>query len=292
MTKRLAFLGFGEAASAFAAGLVGCDARAYDLKTDAAATRPRKLADYAAAGVTGAETVEAALRDAPLTLSLVTADQALAAARVAAPALTPGALFCDMNSVAPETKRAAARAVEAAGGRYVDVAVMAPVHPAGRATPLLASGPHAADAAEALTRVGFDRIEVLDGPIGAAAAVKMIRSVLIKGLEALSAECALAADRAGVRSAVVASLDASWPGADWERRLDYNLDRVLVHGVRRAAEMEESAATLEALGVEPVMTRATVAVQRRIGALGLPSPAGLDAKLALLTTPERRDAAA
>lgn len=292
MTQRLAFIGFGEAAAAFAEGWSGVSARAYDRKTEAGATRAGKLADYERLGVLGASTLLHALSDAPLILSLVTADQALHAARAAAAVLTPGALYCDMNSVASETKRAAAEAVEAAGGRYVDVAVMAPVHPKRRAVPLLISGPHATEAAHALTALGFINIQMLDGPVGAAAAVKMIRSVMVKGIEALSAECILAADRAGVTDAVITSLDASSPGADWRGRFDYNLDRILIHGLRRAAEMEESAKTLEGLGIEPRMTRGTVAIQHDIGARGLGSPEGLKAKLALLADAPEREAAA
>jgi 3-hydroxyisobutyrate dehydrogenase-like beta-hydroxyacid dehydrogenase len=292
MTQRLAFIGFGEAASAFAEGWSGVSARAYDRKTDATATRASKLADYERFRILGASTLLQALSDAPLILSLVTADQALAAACAAAAVLTPGALYCDMNSVAPETKRAAAEAVEAAGGRYVDVAVMAPVHPKRRAVPLLISGPHAADAVHALTALDFVNIQMLDGPVGAATAVKMIRSVMVKGIEALSAECILAADRAGVTDAVIASLDASSPGSDWRGQFDYNLDRILIHGLRRAAEMEESASTLEGLGVEPCMTRGTIAIQREIGARSLGSPDGLEAKLALLADAPEREAAA
>ncbi|WP_029416356.1 NAD(P)-dependent oxidoreductase [Brevundimonas bacteroides] len=292
MTQRLAFIGFGEAASAFAEGWSGVSARAYDHKTEAAGTRAGKLADYEQFGVLGASTLLHALSDSPLILSLVTADQALPAARAAAAVLTPGALYCDMNSVAPETKRAAAEAVEVVGGHYVDVAVMAPVHPKRRAVPLLISGPHAADAVHALTALGFVNIQMLDGPVGAAAAVKMIRSVMVKGIEALSAECILAADRAGVTDAVIASLDATSPGADWRGRFDYNLDRILIHGLRRAAEMQESARTLERLGVEPRMTRGTIAIQRQIGGRGLGSPDGLEAKLALLADAPEREVAA
>lgn len=95
------------------------------------------------AGIIAADGAAEALAGSPLVLSLVTADQALAAAQEYVAHLAPGALWCDMNSVAPETKRAAARAVEAAGGRYVDVAVLAPVDPARMNVPLLVVGPAA-----------------------------------------------------------------------------------------------------------------------------------------------------
>lgn len=274
----VAFIGFGEAGQALARPGV----RAYDRQTMDAAARPAKLADYAAAGVEGCETAREALAGAGAALCLVTADQAVAAARDDAPLLADGALWLDMNSVAPGTKRQAADAIEAAGGRYVDVAVMAPVHPAKLDVPLLVAGSHAEEAAALLKDYGFGKVGLAGTKVGDASAIKMIRSVMVKGIEALTAECVIAAQRAGVRDAVLASLDASWKEQGWAERADYNLDRMLAHGVRRAAEMEEVALTLAELGVEPVMTRGTVARQRAIGSLGVAVPDGLDAKLAVI----------
>ena len=212
MTKvgTIALIGFGEAGMAFA-GAWRADARAYDIKTDDPALAAAKRADYVRAGIRGADTLAEALADADLVISLVTADQALAAAGAAAKSIAPGALYCDLNSVAPQTKQEAARLVEAAGAHYADVAVMAPVHPAGLAVPMLISG---ADACPALSALGFSPRRI-DGPVGRASTIKMLRSVMVKGIEALTAECFLAARKAGVAEEVAASLDASWPGADW-----------------------------------------------------------------------------
>ncbi|TKD53025.1 NAD(P)-dependent oxidoreductase [Sphingomonas baiyangensis] len=277
MESGATFIGFGEAAMAFARP----GGRCYDLKFDDASLREGKRADCARAGVTACDTPADALRGARMILSLVTADHALVAARTAAPAIEPGALWLDMNSVAPDTKRAAAAAI-GERARYVDVAVMAPVEPAGLTVPLLVSGPDVAAALDALAALGFTSVAVAGPKIGDASAIKMIRSVMVKGLEALSAECALAAEAAGVRDAVVASLDASWPGADWARRFDYNLDRMMVHGARRAAEMDEVVATLDALGTGSAMSRATAERQRAIGRLHAAPPAGLAHKLRTL----------
>jgi len=275
------FIGFGEAGQAFAEGM-DASFGAYDRKTDTAAMRDAKLDDYRRIGATAFLSLGDAVRSTDLILSLVTADQALAVAHATAAAIAPGTLFCDMNSVAPDTKREAAQAIEAAGGRYVDVAVMAPVHPKKRTVPLLVSGPHAEAGLVALGGVGFSSITLQPGGVGAASSIKMIRSVMVKGIEALTAECLLAATRAGVRDEVVASLDASWPGADWARRGDYNLDRMMVHGLRRAEEMEEVVKTLDGLGTGSAMTRGTVERQRAIGRLGLGEIGSLDAKIAAI----------
>ena len=259
----LALIGFGEAGMAFASAW-DAPVRAYDIKTDYPATMDAKRADYARFGARGAATLAEALASAELVISVVTADQALTAALQAAATLAPGTLYCDFNSVAPGTKQAAAQAIEAAGGLYADVAIMSPVHPARLAVPLLASGPHADAAVAALSAIGFSPKRV-DGPVGSASTIKMLRSVMVKGIEALTAECFLAARKAGVADEVAASLDASWPGADWAARADYNLGRMREHGVRRAAEMEEVAKTLDALGQSSDMTRATASVQQRLG---------------------------
>ncbi len=272
----LVFIGFGEAAMAFAEGMVG-NLASYDLRF----AEPAKAADFASLGVRCAKSSGDAVAQARLILSLVTADQAIAAARDTAQSIAPGALFCDMNSVAPETKRTARDLIEAAGARYVDVAVMAPVLPSRRAVPLLASGPHAAEACAALAHFGFTARAVA-GDVGTASAIKMIRSVVVKGLEALTAECFLAAEAAGITGEVAASLDASWPGTDWSAKADYNLERMLVHGLRRAAEMEEVVHTLDALGTGSAMSRATVERQRAVGERQLAPQTGLAAKLALL----------
>lgn len=275
------FIGFGEAGNAFATGM---DARfgAYDRKTDAQDTRPAKLEDYARSGATAFASCRDAAEASDVILSLVTADQALTVAGEVARHIRGGTLFCDMNSVAPDTKRAAAQMIEAAGGRYVDVAVMAPVHPRRRGVPLLVSGPHAAAGLAALGGLGFTNVSCQPGEVGAASSIKMIRSVMVKGIEALTAECLLAATRAGVRDAVIASLDASWPGADWAARGDYNLDRMMVHGLRRAEEMEEVVKTLDALGTGSAMTRGTVERQRAIGQRKLGEIGSLDAKIAAI----------
>jgi 3-hydroxyisobutyrate dehydrogenase-like beta-hydroxyacid dehydrogenase len=133
---------------------------------------------------------------------------------------------------------------------------------------LLLAGPHAAAAAPSLTPLGL-RFTIAGAEFGAAAAIKMVRGVMIKGIEALTLECFLAAARAGVVDEVAASLSNNYPDLDWSKVIPYNLERMASHGERRAAEMEEVAATLRELGVEPLMTAATVKRQREMGQIGV-----------------------
>jgi len=264
MEHSVALIGFGEAGSTFArAGEWRARACAFDID-------PAREPAMRALGVDVAASAAEATGRAALVLSLVTADQALAAAERYAAGLIPGALWCDMNSVAPETKRAAARAVTAVGARYVDVAVLAPVDGVQLAVPLLLAGPDAADAEAALHGLGFGNVGCAGAEVGRASAIKMIRSVMVKGIEALTEEMMQAAERAGVTAEVLASLDASERARPWAQRAGYNRERMATHGLRRAAEMAESARTLEALGVDPVMTRATILRQRAAAEKGTP----------------------
>jgi len=255
LMPQVALIGFGEAGETFAAaGRWKGRARGWDLLA-------ARRALMAANAVEPAPDAAAALDGAEIVLSLVTADAALPAAQDYAALLRAGALWCDMNSMAPSTKREAAAAIEAAGGRYVDVAVMAPVNK-GLAVPLLLAGRAAEDAQALLAALGFTDIRVVGEEVGRASAIKMIRSVMVKGLEALSFECAAAAREAGVFDEVMASLDASERDWNWTRRVAYNRERMETHGERRAAEMEEVCRTLADLEVEPVMSRGTVIRQR------------------------------
>jgi 3-hydroxyisobutyrate dehydrogenase-like beta-hydroxyacid dehydrogenase len=276
-TPRVALIGFGEAGSTFAhAGGWEDGAAAFDID-------PARNTAMADCGVPAAADVAEALAGAQVVLSLVTADQAVAAARACAPHLQPGTLWCDMNSVAPDTKRAAAAAITSAGGRYVDVAVMAPVDPARLNVPLLIAGPHADAGMAALNALGFAKTRVVGDVVGQASAIKLCRSIMVKGLEALTAEMVLAASAAGVLDEVLASLDASEKQVSWRDRADYNLDRMMLHGRRRSAEMNEAAAMLQHLGIPPLMTDNTVSWQQRIGSADIrPAPDGLEAKLAAI----------
>jgi 3-hydroxyisobutyrate dehydrogenase-like beta-hydroxyacid dehydrogenase len=285
MEQEIGLIGFGEAGSTFAlAGDWAGSAHVFDAKTEDAVARDAMLARYGEAGVTAADNLADALDGLSLIVSLVTADQALAVAQAAAGLIVPGTLYCDLNSVAPQTKQAAARAIEAVGGHYVDVAVMAPVDPARLNVPLLLSGEKAGEVEARLQALGFAKTRVVGEAVGRASSIKMIRSVMVKGIEALTAECVLAASEANVLDEVMASLDASERPRPWDVRADYNLDRMLVHGLRRAAEMEEVVKTLEGLGTGAAMTRGTVERQRAIGALGVKAPPdGLGAKIGAIT---------
>ncbi len=264
---KIAFIGFGEAGRAFAdslsaragAGVVA----AFDLRRDA-----EMRAAAAARGARLCEQVGEAVADADWIFSAVTADQSLAAAEAAAPHLRQGQTLVDINSVSPGRKRDTAALLARTAAGYLDMAVMAPVHPRGHATPTLVAGDAAAAMSADLAALGFS-FEVVGPEPGAATAIKMVRSLFVKGLEAITVETLLAAAASGCYERVTASLAASFPGLGWPQNAVYNFERTMKHGARRAAEMRESAATLDALGLTGGLAAEIARVQDAMGALAL-----------------------
>ncbi len=198
-----------------------------------------------------------AVAQAELVISAVTAAQDLKAAQAVASVLPAGSWFLDLNSVAPGTKQSVAALIEEAGGRYVEAAVMSPIHPLRSKSPILLGGPHAREFVEIGQALGFMGTRFCDEALGMASAIKMCRSVMIKGLEALISESLLSARHYGVEQEVLSSLNNLFPMENWSRHAHYMITRTLEHGVRRAEEMREVALTVRAAGLEPRMSQAT-----------------------------------
>jgi len=261
--RKIAMVGFGEAGSILGADLAaqGRDVVTYDILLDAPASRAALLEKASRAGVRTADSFDAAVEGADLVISAVTAASSGDVAQNAAQGLRAGQVFLDINSCSPATKRSNAGKVQGSGADYVEAAVMAPVPPQRLKVPMLLGGRRATAVAVALTELGMNAT-FLSEEIGVASAVKMCRSVVIKGLEALAVESMLAARRFGAEQEVLASLQGTFPSMGWQDKLpDYLISRVAEHGRRRAAEMREVAHTLEDVGVAPMMALATAARQ-------------------------------
>ncbi len=257
---RVALIGFGEVGQMLATELNRLGATAvstYDIAFDR--RNSSQLAATRHADVHAASSHGEAVRDAELIISAVTAGSALDAARSIAEAIKPDAFVVDMNSVAPATKRAISD-VFADGGRYVEAAVMAPVAAKRLQTPILLGGPHAAAAQSLLDTLGF-AAKFHSTEVGRASSVKMCRSIVVKGLEALMTECMLTCDHYGVTEDVLASLSDVFPGRDMHEFAGYLMSRALIHGQRRSEEMLEVAATIEHAGLAATMSRPTAVLQ-------------------------------
>ncbi len=256
--RRIALIGFGEFGRTFAAGFLGAgwSVACYDILFDNSAEGAAFRSRAREMGADACASAAAAADGARVVISAVTATAAIDVARAAATYLRPGQFFLDINSVSPETKRADAEAVAPSGGTYVEAAVMAPVAPYGLKVPMLLGGTGGPALARLLAPAGL-RMEPVADAIGEASAIKMCRSVMIKGIEALAFECFLTARRYGVEDRITASLGETFKPLDWEKLAGYLIERVVKHGRRRAAEMREAAETVARAGLDPMLTSAT-----------------------------------
>lgn len=264
---RIALIGFGEAAQALARGLGkegGLDGlTAFDLRFADAAQAPELERRAADSGVRACGSVAEAVAGADVVLSLVVGSAAVAVGEAAGGALRGGQIFVDLNSISPDTKLKVGEALAGGGGGagFVEGAVMARVPPHLHKVPILLAGGEAERAADLLNALGMS-CEAVGDRVGQACAVKMIRSVIVKGVEALLLESLTAAEKAGVRERILDSISETFPGVDWRATATYHIGRTHQHGPRRVTEMEEAAATLRGLGLEPVLS---TAIARTIG---------------------------
>jgi 3-hydroxyisobutyrate dehydrogenase-like beta-hydroxyacid dehydrogenase len=268
----IAFIGFGEVGGIFAAGFhahAHISLSVYDLKLDQPHTREAMLSKAKQCGARCARTAADAAQEADIIISAVTADQVGAVAQDATHYLKAGQIFFDINSASPVTKKNAAQAINPLGAFYVEGAVMAPVPGVGLRVPILAGGEAAEKLCARLNPLGMN-IEAVTTEPGRASAMKLCRSIMIKGIEALIIDCATAAHKWNVEDQVFASLQASFPAIDFAALAQTMAQRVHQHGVRRAAEMREAADMLDDLGMNGDLARAVADAQQR-GARPSPS---------------------
>jgi 3-hydroxyisobutyrate dehydrogenase-like beta-hydroxyacid dehydrogenase len=242
----VAVLGLGEAGSRLAADLVaaGVDVRGYD--------------PYAPDDVdvsVRARDPEAAVAGCDVVLSVNTAKVALDVAAAVLPALDAGALYADLNTASPALKRELAALAVDTGVRFVDVGLLGPIPARGLGAPAIVSGVGAQDFADVFVPLGMP-VTVVSGEAGDAAALKLVRSVFMKGMAASAVESMQAAEAAG---------HADWLREDiaamiGEPLLDRLLEGSRTHAVRRVDEMEAARDLLLDLGVEPRIASASASL--------------------------------
>jgi 3-hydroxyisobutyrate dehydrogenase-like beta-hydroxyacid dehydrogenase len=257
--RQIALIGFGEAGGIFGFDFAasGLDVSTFDILLNAESSRAAMLAKVKTAKVRARDSLAAAIDGAELVISAVTASSAAEVAANAAPFLRAGQIYLDINSVSPETKQEIARRLSQSPAAFVEAAVMAPVAPQRLKVPMLLGGAHAAAAAERLRAIGMN-VKPISERIGVASAIKMCRSIIIKGLEAITVESMFTARRYGAEKQVLDSLAATFPDMGWNGALpDYLISRVAEHGKRRAAEMREAAGAVADAGLEPLTALAT-----------------------------------
>ena len=267
---RLGFIGFGEAASRFAQDLsaAGIEGIVAYSRSVAGAPRDGPLAKRAEeVGVELLATPRAVCERATLVISLTPGAAALATARKVRSHLTKDHIYVDASTSSVKDMERAARLLEGRTG-FVDAAVMDPVPMSGIKVLTVASGAHAEAFRELLEPYGMNILVVSDKP-GAASAMKLMRSVCMKGIAALLLESLEAAQRYGITDALVTDIARFIDSRPFEDILKRWVCGTAIHAGRRVHETSESIALLRALGASSRMTRATRAMLQEIADMGL-----------------------
>ncbi|HMS25808.1 MAG TPA: DUF1932 domain-containing protein [Burkholderiaceae bacterium] len=254
---QLGMIGYGEVGKIITAGLQTHmqSVHVWDLKFASPSAAPNDIQHATQAGFSACDGMKPLCAASNFIISAVTASQTLAVAEEAAKYIQVGSVFLDLNSASPATKQSAAKAIEAAGAHYLEAGVMTSIPPYGIRVPMLLGGAIADTLAPQLQGFGMD-VKVVSQELGVASAIKMCRSVMIKGLEALVIESYSTARKYGVEDHVLPTLAETFPSIDWQQTGAYFFSRVVQHGKRRAEEMRESANTVKEAGFEPIMTAA------------------------------------
>ncbi len=264
----LGLIGFGEVGKIFAQGLQASgrfeQIHIWDIQFETLDSRPLHAAQ--ALGLSASASIQNLCQSSNLIISAVTASNTLSVAQQAAPFIRPHTVFLDLNSASPLTKQTASGHISQAGGYYVEAGVMTSVPPYGIAVPILLGGPQAKALAIFLNQLGM-HCEAISDDLGVASAIKMCRSIMIKGLEALVIESYTTARQYGVEDQVLPTLQETFPSINWSTQGAYFFSRVVQHGTRRAQEMFESASTVSEAGFDPIMAMAIAQKQQAISLL-------------------------
>jgi 3-hydroxyisobutyrate dehydrogenase-like beta-hydroxyacid dehydrogenase len=267
----IAFIGVGELACSLAAGMTAAgagDVRGYSRPRSDPSTARTQRQNAAEAGIAMRASLHEAVSDATVVIATVPAGAALEVATATAPLLAGDAIYVNTAPLPPTDVLAAAQTVAGGGGRFVDAAVLGTVATEGARVPLLCAGPGAQAWSELAVALGLD-VTVLPGPPGQASRVKLLRSVYMKGRDALVMEMLLAARAHGIERAVVESIQGAGERVPFPQIADRIVCAMAVHAGRRADELAMSAQLLRSSAVEPIVTEAGSERLRWIAELGL-----------------------
>lgn len=257
---KVVFIGFGEAAFNIAAGLrsEGLSAMgAFDINAHNPKVAEVIRSRARETGVTLFDDARSACEQGDFIFSLTSAEVALRVAEDVFPHLRDGQVYVDMNSAAPAIKEAIDRIARKPGVLFCDAGVMGTVPGNRHRVPMFVAGDGAARFVEAFTCHGM-KLTALNAPAGGASAIKMLKSIVMKGLPQLMFESFVGAHKYGVLDILVASLSASLDGKSIEELADTFIARTLIHAARRSAEMKDVRSTLETLGADSSMVTATI----------------------------------
>jgi 3-hydroxyisobutyrate dehydrogenase-like beta-hydroxyacid dehydrogenase len=261
----ITIIGFGEAGPVFGKTLSNANfsVSAWDKLQADPGTADAQIAKTKSFAIATGASVNEAVSSADLIISTVTASQALIAAEQAADGLRAGSHWLDLNSVSPTTKQAIHDVVSKKDVLFTEGVAMDTVPSKGARVPILLCGPQSQSLSQLLNDAGLNTRSVSTS-LGAASTTKLLRSILIKGMEALFAESMEAAGSLGVQDEVIASLQATYPALDWQEVAGYQLSRATLHATRRASEMREAQQLVQQMDIDPIMTSAIALRQQNL----------------------------
>lgn len=259
MSLNITFLGFGEAAFAIASGLLreskNINITAYDVNLSHPIHGKIMRERAESCGVVLQQELPQAISGSDYIFSMVVSAAAEAVAQNASPFLSAEHVYVDFNSTSPDIKQKVARIVTSRGAKFVESAIMAAVPPLGHKVPMLICGEAGKDFCDKMSRFSM-QAKFVSEEIGKASAIKMCRSIIVKGLEALLLESLVSSNEYGITEDVFDSLQESFPYADFRKLANHLIPRTAIHAQRRSYEMKEAAAMVEEVGLEPFMCNA------------------------------------
>jgi 3-hydroxyisobutyrate dehydrogenase-like beta-hydroxyacid dehydrogenase len=295
MVMKPGFIGFGGAGYGLAKGLVGAGLKEvffHDRMQDTPPFAEVVAKRAAEIGTLRTASIGELLAVSDVIFSCVTGAMAVAVAEEAAPFLGPGHLFVDVNTASPKVKEQVGQKVAPSGAAFVDAAMMGAVPAYLHRVPILASGSGAERFFTLMTPWGMS-VKVIGEKPGQASAIKMFRSIFMKGLLSLFVETLTATHRYGVDGMVLSSIAESLDNVPFLETARMQMTKGSVNAERMAHEMEEVIATLEELGVPSGMSRASMekllwfAGFKLREKFGGELPDTLDEVLAAMETPDR-----
>jgi 3-hydroxyisobutyrate dehydrogenase-like beta-hydroxyacid dehydrogenase len=202
-----------------------------------------------------------------LIVSFTPGSASIESAQAFAPVLHSHHVFVDFASATPKVKLSVADRLADSGARIGDGSILGnPTN--GFSMPMLASGPAASNVMESLVPWGM-QIDVAGERLGVASGIKILRSVLFKGIEALLDEMILAARAYGMDEVVLQSAFKTLERTSWPEIVRTVVPSGAIHARRRAEELDMAAEAVAEAGVEPLMSRAGAARLRWKDNLGL-----------------------
>jgi 3-hydroxyisobutyrate dehydrogenase-like beta-hydroxyacid dehydrogenase len=219
-----------------------------------------------AAGVTLVQSNKELADTTELIFSVTPGAASLESAGAFAPVLRADHTFLDFASATPKVKYGVAEQLANTGASLGDGSIMG-TPKNGYSMHMLSSGPAGQRVLDLLVPWGMS-IEYVGEKLGTASGIKILRSVLIKGIEALTDEMLLAARYYGLDEAVLASASKTLtrPFMDTVESLTPS---GVIHAKRRTEEIDMATQAVEDAGIEPLMARATAARLRWKESLGL-----------------------